>query len=59
MLAYATTMNCNIDLPFARRVMANTVRIKRNEVNFDMLAETIAEHFNISPDLFFASTALS
>lgn len=56
MLAYATTMNCNIDLPFARRIMANTVRLKRNEVNFDMLAEVIAEHFNISPDLFYTRT---
>lgn len=56
LLAYATTLNCNIDLPFARRILANNTKIKRSEVNFDMLAETIAEHFNISPDLFYSRT---
>lgn len=53
LLAYATAQNCEIDLPFARKVIANNVKIRRNEVNFDMLAETIADHFNISADMFY------
>ena len=51
--AHATVLNCEISLPLARRVMANAVRIKRSQVNFEMITDAVASHFNINSDLIF------
>lgn len=54
--AHATVLNRDISLDLARRVMANAVKINRRKVNFEMITEAVAAHYNISPDLLFTKT---
>lgn len=56
LVAHATCLNCDITLDLARRVVANAVRIKRSQVNFEMIADAVAAGFNISPDLLFTKS---
>lgn len=53
LIAHATYLNCDISLDLARRVVSNAVRIKRRQINFEMIADAVAAGFNISPDLIF------
>ena len=56
LMAHATVLNRDISLDLARRVMANAVKINRRQVNFEMITEAVAAHYNISPDLLFTKT---
>ncbi|MDE6527141.1 MAG: chromosomal replication initiator protein DnaA, partial [Muribaculaceae bacterium] len=56
LMAHATVLNRDISLELARRVMANAVKINRRQVNFEMITEAVAAHYNISPDLLFTKT---
>ncbi len=53
LVAHATCLNSEITLDLARRVVANAVRIQRRKINFEMIADAVAEGFNITPDLIF------
>ena len=56
LMAHATVPNRGISLDLARRVMANAVKIKRRQVNFEMITEAVAAHYNICPDLLFTKS---
>lgn len=53
LLAHATIKNCPIDLELAREVIANSVKIRRHTINFEMIAEQVSAYYKInSEDLF-------
>lgn len=56
LLAHATVLNRDISLDLARRVMANAIKIKRSQVNFEMVCEAVASYYNITTDLLFTKT---
>ncbi|MDE5629113.1 MAG: chromosomal replication initiator protein DnaA [Muribaculaceae bacterium] len=56
LLAHATVLNREISLELARRVMLNAVKINRKQINFEMIAEAVAAHYKIAPDLLFTKT---
>lgn len=56
LLAHATVLNRDISLDLARRVMANAIKIKRSQVNFEMVCEAVAAFYNIAPDLLFTKS---
>ncbi|MDE7467480.1 MAG: chromosomal replication initiator protein DnaA, partial [Muribaculaceae bacterium] len=56
LVAHATVLNCEITLDFARPVVANAVRIRRSQVNFEMISEAVASYFKINPDIIFTKT---
>ncbi len=56
LLAHATVLNREINMDLARKVMANTVRIQRSQVNFEMISEAVAAHYGIDSDLLFTKT---
>lgn len=56
LMAHATVLNREISLDLARRVMANAIKIKRRQVNFEMITEAVAAHYNICPDLLFTKS---
>lgn len=53
LMAHATVLNREISLDLARRVIANAVKINRRQVNFEMIAEAVAEFYNIDADKIF------
>lgn len=56
MVAQATVLNCDIDIDLARPVVAHAIRMRRSQVNFDMIADAVAAHYKINSDLLFTKT---
>lgn len=56
LVARATVLNCDIDMDLVRPVVANAIRMRRKQVNFEMITEAVASHFNMTPDLIFTKT---
>ena len=50
LLAHATVMNKEITLDLARHVMANVVKMHRKTINFEMITQGVASHYNIDPE---------
>lgn len=49
-----------ITLDIAREVMRHTLKpIEKKTINFDMIVETTAEHFNINPDAIFSKNRMN
>lgn len=53
LLAHATMQNCPISLELAQQVVANSVKIRRHTVNFEMIAEQVSAFYNIASDELF------
>lgn len=56
LIAHATVLNREISLDLARSVIANAVKIKRREVNFDMVAEAVGEYYGLDTDMIFTKS---
>lgn len=58
-LTRSITLNSPITLQLAQDVMRHTVRPKAQKViNFEMIVETTAEYYNISPDVIFSKNRI-
>lgn len=58
-LTRSIALNCEITPQLAQQVMKNTVRPRAQKViNFDMIVETTADFYNISPDLIFTQSRI-
>lgn len=56
LLAHATVLNREVTVDLARHVMANVVKMHRRVINFEMVTQGVAEHFNIDPDQIFTKS---
>lgn len=56
LLAHATVMNREINIDLARYVMSNIVKMQRKTINFDMITQGVASHFNIDPESIFTKS---
>lgn len=52
-LAYATSLNCEIDINLARRVLANSVKLNQRKTNFDSIARVVSDFYNLEPSQIF------
>lgn len=56
LVAHATVMNSDINLNVAQTVIERAVKMSRKTVNFEMIAEGVAEYYNIKPDKLFTKS---
>ena len=56
LLAHATMMNREITIDLARTVMSNIVKMSRKTINFEMITQGVASHYNIDPDAIFTKS---
>lgn len=56
LLAHATVLNREINVDMARVVLANAVKMPRRQINFEMIAQAVASHYDIDADLLFTKT---
>lgn len=56
LVAHATVLGRPIDLDLARSVIHNSVRSQRPQLNFDIVAEAVAQHYGLDTDLLFTKT---
>ncbi|MDE6371232.1 MAG: chromosomal replication initiator protein DnaA [Duncaniella sp.] len=53
LLAHATTLNCDIDINLARRVLANSVKLNQHKTNFESITRVVSDYYNIDPAQIF------
>lgn len=56
LVAHATVLNRDITLDLARPVVANAIRIRRSQVNFEMVAQAVSSFYGIEPDTIFTKS---
>lgn len=56
LLAHASALNCDITLELARKVLAHSVKVSRQTLNFEKITEKVAGYYNIDPDLIFTKS---
>lgn len=56
LLAHATMLNQEISVDLARNVVTNSVRINKRQLTFEIIAETIASHYNLDTDLIYSKS---
>lgn len=52
----AAVSNCDISLELAQTVIANTVKINRKQINFEIILQHICQYYNIEPDSLFTKS---
>lgn len=56
LLAHATMLNQDISIDLARSVIANSVKINKRQLTFEIIAETVASHYNIELSLLYGKS---
>ena len=56
LLAHATMMNQDITLELAQTVASNTVNVTRHQLTFEMIAEKVADFYNLETDQLFGKS---
>ena len=56
LLAHATMLNHEITIDLARAVLANSVKVSKRQVTFELIAETVCSHYNIDVDLLYGKS---
>ena len=53
LLAYATTLNCEIDINLARRVLSNSVKLNQHKTSFESITNAVTEYYGLEPGAIF------
>lgn len=56
LIGRAAVLNCDITLDLARSVIANSVKINRRQVNFELIVDRVSNYYNINPDCLFTKS---
>lgn len=56
LLAHATMLNQDITLALAQAVVANSVKVTKRQITFDLIVETVCAHYNIDSELMFGKS---
>ncbi len=56
LLAHATMLGQDITIDLARSVIGNTVKVNQRQMTFELIAETVADYYNIGTDLIYGKS---
>lgn len=56
LIGRATVLNCDITLDLAQDVIANSVRINRKQINFELIVDQVCTYYGIDPDCLFTKS---
>ena len=56
LLAHATRLNREITVELAKFVMSNVVKMSKKSINFEMITQGVASHYNIDADAIFTKS---
>jgi len=56
LLAHATMLGQDITIDLARSVIGNTVKVSQRQLTFELIAETVADYYNLTPDLIYGKS---
>lgn len=56
LVAHATVLDREITLDLARPVVANAIRIRRSQINFEMVTQAVSTFYGLEPDTLFTKS---
>lgn len=56
LLAHSVCLNRKIDLDLTQRILANSVKLRKKEINFEMVTKAVTEHYGVDPEQIFTAT---
>ena len=56
LLAHATMLGQDITIDLARSIIGNTVKVSQRQVTFELIAETVADYYNMPTDLLYGKS---
>ncbi len=56
LLAHATMLGQDITIDLARSVIGNTVKVSQRQVTFELIAETVADYYNLPTELIYGKS---
>lgn len=56
LVAHATVLNTDITLAMAKAVVANAIRIRRRQINFEMITQAVSAYFKLEADTLFTKS---
>lgn len=56
LLAHATMLNQDLNVDLAKIVISNAVKVSKKPITFELIAETVANHYNIDADLLYGKS---
>ncbi|MDY2829620.1 MAG: chromosomal replication initiator protein DnaA [Sodaliphilus sp.] len=56
LLAHATMLNQDLNVDLAKLVIANAIKVSKKPITFELIAETVAKHYNIETDLLYGKS---
>ena len=56
LLAHATMLGQDITIDLARSVIGNTVKVSQRQLTFELIAETVADYYNLPTDLIYGKS---
>lgn len=54
LITRATILNRDLSIELAKNVLQTSIKITQRKINFDMIVESVAEAYHISPDVIFS-----
>ena len=56
LLAHSTMLNQEITIDLVRNVIGNTVKVNQRQMTFELIAETVADYYNMPTDLIYGKS---
>ncbi|MDE7411891.1 MAG: chromosomal replication initiator protein DnaA [Paramuribaculum sp.] len=56
LVAHASALSQDISLELARKVLANSVKVNRRQINFEIITQQVANYYKIDPDQIFTKS---
>lgn len=56
LMAYSTALNQPLTVELARNVLANSVKVSKKQITFDMITETVCSQYNIEHSVLFGKS---
>ena len=56
LLAHATMLGQDITIDLARSVIGNTVKVSQRQLTFELIAETVADYYNLPTELLYGKS---
>ncbi len=56
LVTHAAILNCEISIELAQRVLGNAVKLHKKVINFEMIAQSVSDYYDVDPDAIFAKS---
>lgn len=56
LIGRATVLNCDIDIELAKKVVSNSIKINRKQINFELILDQVCTFYKINPDQLFTKS---